>query len=337
MAAARVTGAVACCALLAACAASAPATSPPAGAAVAERPAALAAGTTVRVDVSVATLWVSADSPRPVDRPALRDPVDMRAWLSAMSTEARRGLVGRVETQALYGEQLRVVGVTRRWLHVVAVDQPTSRDPRGYPGWIPRRQVTTHALPLTGRTATVVSAHTWLRDATGARRTAVGYGTRLPTLRAGARWVRVMTVTGDALRLRRSTVSVADDGAAALPRTRSAVLDDALGWRGVPYLWGGRSGWAVDCSGFTGLVYGVHGVRLPRDADDQATVGRAVAVSDAHRADLAFFTRGTGIGHVGFVAGSGQLLHAPGSGQSVMLSPLSSVSGLASVRRYLTQ
>jgi cell wall-associated NlpC family hydrolase len=115
-----------------------------------------------------------------------------------------------------------------------------------------------------------------------------------------------------------------------------AVLQDALGWRGTPYLWGGRSGWAVDCSGFTSLVYAMHGVRLPRDADDQAAAGRAVSPGDARRADLAFFTRGDSIGHVGFFAGNGALLHAPSTGSTVSLTQLSWVSGFAGLRRYLT-
>jgi hypothetical protein len=313
---------------------------PPAGAGEASAtvlPTAVTRGSTVRVDVSVATLWVARSSPRRVDRPALRDPVDMAAWLDAMSVDDLRGLVGRVETQALYGERLLVVRVAARWLRVVAPDQPTSRDPRGYPGWVPRRQVTTHPLWATGRLATVVAAHTWLRDAAGTRRVAVGYGTRLPVVATGQRWVTVRGVHGGLLRVRRTTVGVTDVGAAALPATRAAVLDDARAWRGTPYLWGGRSGWAVDCSGFTGLVFRVHGVLLPRDADDQATRGREVAPADAHRADLAFFTRGSGIGHVGFVAGDGLLLHAPGSGGSVTLTPLSAVSGLATVRRYLSR
>jgi cell wall-associated NlpC family hydrolase len=293
-------------------------------------------GSTVLVDVSVATLWVSRSSPRRIDRPALRDPVDMPAWLAAMSVPERLGLVGRVETQALYGERLRVIGATERWLHVVAPAQPTSRDSRGYPGWVPRRQVTAGPLTPTERVASVVRAHAWLRDATGARQVAVSYGTRLPVLRTGTRWVHVRSVTGQQLRVRSKVVAVAADGASALASTRMAVLQDALGWRGTPYLWGGRSGWAVDCSGFTSLVYAMHGVRLPRDADDQAAAGRAVSPGDARRADLAFFTRGDSIGHVGFFAGNGALLHAPSTGSTVSLTQLSWVSGFAGLRRYLT-
>jgi cell wall-associated NlpC family hydrolase len=292
-------------------------------------------GSTVLVDVSVATLWVSRLSPRRVDRPALRDPVDMRAWLAAMSVSQRLGLVGRVETQALYGDRLRVIGVTEHWLHVVAPAQPTSRDSRGYPGWVPRRQVTGAQLQSTGRVATVVRAHGWLRDAAGAPQVAVSYGTRLPVVRTGTRWVHVRSVTGEPLRIRSGVVAVAAADQPARTMGRSAVLRDALGWRGTPYLWGGRSGWAVDCSGFTSLVYAVHGVRLPRDADDQARAGGAVPLGDARRADLAFFTRGDSIGHVGFIAGDDLLLHAPSTGQTVSLTRLSSVSGFAGARRYL--
>jgi cell wall-associated NlpC family hydrolase len=292
-------------------------------------------GDVVRVDVSVATLWVSPSSPRPVDRPALQDPVNMRRWLGDMSTDARRALVGRVETQALYGERLTVLGVWDRWLRVVAPGQPTSRDARGYPGWVPRRQVTTAPTTASARVATVVARHTWLKRTDGSREVAVGYGTRLPVLAVGADTVAVAGVTGRRLRVPGSAVVVAARGAPPRPATRRSVLADAMDLRGVPDLWGGRSGWALDCSGFTGLVYSVHGVRLPRDADDQARRGSAVPLDGGRRADLAFFQRGDSIGHVGFLTGDGRLLHAPSSGQVVSVVPLQDVSGLVRIRSYL--
>ncbi len=73
---------------------------------------------------------------------------------------------------------------------------------------------------------------------------------------------------------------------------------------------------------------------LPRDADDQAAVGRAVDRASLRAADLVFFRRGATIGHVGFYAGSGQLLQAPATGDVVRISPLSSVPGYAIARRY---
>ena len=110
-------------------------------------------------------------------------------------------------------------------------------------------------------------------------------------------------------------------------------MRDARGFLGLPYLWGGRSGFAVDCSGFTNLVYGVHGVRLPRDADDQARTGISVTLSDARAGDLAFFGSGGTVSHVGFVTADRQLLHAPQTGQNVSVTDLASRPGRVTIRR----
>ena len=145
-------------------------------------PGAPAVGSPVWVRVAVATLWVAPDSPRAVDAPALARPVHIRRWLHAMSRDVRRDLVGRVETQALYGERLRVIGERGRWLHVVATGQATHRDRRGYPGWVPRRQVTSRAPTATSQVATVTRLTARLRRVDGSGGGVVSFGTRLPVL-----------------------------------------------------------------------------------------------------------------------------------------------------------
>jgi hypothetical protein len=104
---------------------------------------------TAYVDVTVATLWTSPSSPRSVDRPALGDPVDMRAWDRALTTQRRIGLVGRTQTQALLGERVIVVQRRGAWVQIVVPDQPTPRDRRGYPGWVPAGQL--RSAPRFGR------------------------------------------------------------------------------------------------------------------------------------------------------------------------------------------
>lgn len=291
-------------------------------------------GSVVRVAVSVSTLWVSPDSPRPVDRPALQNPVHIKRWLAAMSTDVRRGLVGRVETQALYGERLEVTGVDGGWLHVVALRQSTHRNPRGYPGWVPARQVTSASSGTGQRVATVVTLVTRLHPTDATAGLTVSFGTRLPVVSASTEAVTVRALDGRRMIVDNDDVKVADSGA-ALPTSRRSVMRTARSFLGVPYLWGGRSGFAVDCSGFTALVYDAHGVRLPRDADDQYAAGTPVNTSDARPGDLAFFTRASTIGHVGFVARNGRLLHAPGSGTSVRTARLRDVAGFAGYRRFL--
>lgn len=295
-------------------------------------PAAVRVGQSVYVNVSVATLWTSYTAPRSIDAKAVSAPVDIRGWLAAMSTAARRGLGGRVETQALYGDRLLVTGVRTGWLRVVAVGQPTHRDSRGYPGWVPSRQVTTTSPAVTSRVATVVRLTSWLRSAAGARVVEVSIGTRLPVLAVGTTRVAVASPTRARLYVAVGDVVVRSPTAAAESRTAASVLSTARRFIGRPYLWGGRSGFAVDCSGFTQLVYRMHGIVIPRDADDQARAGRAASLSALHTADLLFFRDGTTIGHVGFYVGSGQMLHAPQTGMNVQVT---SKGRPVLARRYL--
>jgi len=292
-------------------------------------------GSSVYVNVSVATLWVSRGSPRTIDAPALSRPVYISRWLRAMSTATRLDLVGRVETQALYGERLLVTDVRKHWLQVVAVAQATRRDSRGYPGWVPRRQVTSSRPVVTTEVATVIRLVAPLQHLDGRPAGRVSFGTRLPVLGVAAHVVRVATPTGRTRTIDLGAVAVSARTAPARPQTVRALMNDARGFIGVPYLWGGRSGFAVDCSGFTNLVYGAHGVRLPRDANDQAVTGRAVASGDAHAGDLAFFSAGSGVSHVGFVTADGRLLNARRTGQTVSVTSLTSRTGLVGMRRYL--
>jgi cell wall-associated NlpC family hydrolase len=174
-----------------------------------------------------------------------------------------------------------------------------------------------------------------LRKPDGTRAIEVSFGTRLPVLATGATRMTVATPTG--LRRTISNTAVVRRVAAHRPlRLRAAaVMASAEKFVGTPYLWGGRSGFAIDCSGYTNLVYGVHGVRLPRDADDQARRGSAVSPGAQRTADLMFFQHSASIDHVGFYAGSGILLHAPHTGAFVSRIAVAQMSGLVAARRFL--
>src|SRR5439155_1420023 len=69
--------------------------------------------------------------------------------------------------------------------------------------------------------------------------------------------------------------------------TAADYLKTAESFIGVPYLWGGTTALGLDCSGFVQQVYRLNGVALPRDADQQAVLGRKVEVARA--GDLMFF------------------------------------------------
>ena len=81
-----------------------------------------------------------------------------------------------------------------------------------------------------------------------------------------------------------------------------------------PYLWGGKTPWGIDCSGFTQMVFKQKNVSIKRDAFQQAEQGEAVAfLAESKLGDLAFFDNEDGkITHVGILLNNETIIHASG-------------------------
>lgn len=92
------------------------------------------------------------------------------------------------------------------------------------------------------------------------------------------------------------------------------VTDHALLFLNTPYLWGGRSVFGMDCSGFVQLAYKMAGIKIPRDAAIQATQGDTVhLIHEAKPGDLLFFDNQEGeINHVGMLLQEGYIIHSHG-------------------------
>jgi len=92
------------------------------------------------------------------------------------------------------------------------------------------------------------------------------------------------------------------------------LVENALQFLDAPYLWGGRTPFGLDCSGFMQLVFKLSGIRLPRDASQQAKVGTDIhLISDAKTGDLVFFGhQEKPITHVGMLLSEGKIIHAFG-------------------------
>ncbi len=286
------------------------------------------------VTVPVATVWSSSAAPRDLDEPAVRDLPDMAEWTGVMDASTRLDLHGRTETQLLLGEPVLVLEEQGGWSRVAALMQQSPAHEEGYPGWVRTAHlggpVPRHTGPtvfvtagstscsVDGGPSVVVSCGTalWLDDATADAVDAESVPVLLPGGRRGT--------------LPRSDVRLASK-AEPPAYTPADLLATARQFLGIRYLWGGTSGWGLDCSGLVHLTFRTHGRLVPRNASDQAeaAVLEPVKLDDVQPGDLYFFARpGERAYHVGFVTrpveadGTRWMLHAPEGGELIEDAPM---------------
>ena len=95
---------------------------------------------------------------------------------------------------------------------------------------------------------------------------------------------------------------------------KANIIETAFLYLNTPYLWGGKTPFGIDCSGFTQMVYKLNGYKLLRDASQQATQGEALSfIEESEPGDLAFFDNNEGqIIHVGIIMKDNYIIHAHG-------------------------
>jgi gamma-D-glutamyl-L-lysine dipeptidyl-peptidase len=97
-------------------------------------------------------------------------------------------------------------------------------------------------------------------------------------------------------------------------KTKSNLINTAFMYLNSPYLWGGKTPFGIDCSGFTQMVYKLNGYKLLRDASQQSNQGEALSfIEESEPGDLAFFDNEEGnIIHVGIIMDDNYIIHASG-------------------------
>jgi hypothetical protein len=112
------------------------------------------------------------------------------------------------------------------------------------------------------------------------------------------------------------------------PNSRNESLEEkivktALGYLGVPYRWGGLSSRGMDCSGFVQKVFSSNGISLPRTAEEQFRVGKAVPLDQLQIADRLYFASRNGkIDHTGIYIGGGLFIHSARSKGGVSIDSI---------------
>lgn len=97
-------------------------------------------------------------------------------------------------------------------------------------------------------------------------------------------------------------------------KDKKNLINTAFLYLNAPYLWGGKTPFGIDCSGFTQMVYKLNGYKLLRDAAQQSGQGEALSfIEESEPGDLAFFDNEEGIIiHVGIIMQNNYIIHASG-------------------------
>lgn len=232
------------------------------------------------------------------------------ATIVAALAPVRRGPSHESEcvTQALHGERFEIQERTPdgTWLRA-------RMEADSYEGWI-RAWYATGAEP-------VFEANAWVRPRGTLVRSLPKRGAavlldlpwpaRLAVTGAEKGWTAVRLEDGrDGFVASREVAMGPAPGGAA---TGARLVKTARGLLGAPYLWGGRSAWGFDCSGFVQTVFAWHGLSLPRDSQNQWERGGGKARPKARAGDLLFFgPDGSHVNHVALASGTDDFLHAYG-------------------------
>lgn len=301
---------------------------------------------TYYVDVPAATLWTAPDLLREVDKPSSTNPVDLRKWTTSMTYEDKLGLVGKLETQALYGSKVTVLEQKGDWAKVVVHNQPTPRNEKGYPGWMPKAQLVKEKSfenKLSRSFALITSPTAWLyKDKKAYKKfMEISFNTRLPVIKELKHEVLVGTPGDGAKWLKKSDAAIYKSEKDIPAPTGKDIVNTGKKFLGLPYLWAGMSGFGFDCSGFTYTLYHANGIVIPRDSSVQAKHGTSVERENLQAGDLLFFAYDQGKGRVHHVAvyiGDGKMIHSPNSSTHVRIDAIDT-SGYgeeyAGARRYI--
>lgn len=295
------------------------------------------------VNVPVATLWTSHDSAREIDMEAISGTLNIEKWLEKLTYEARLQLCddNLVQSQVLFGQEVLIIDEVNDWAHVIVPDQPSGKDSRGYPGWIPKDQLIQESdwYIKRGPAAVITGKKALLYSEKNEKLMELSYQTILPVVEDIYDRIRVKTPTGIGI-LRAEDVAVIPSDKEVAKKNGAAIVAAGEQFLGLPYLWGGMSSYGYDCSGFSYNMCLANGYIIPRDAHEQAVAGQDVPLADILPGDLLFFAYEEGKGkihHVGIYYGDGKLLHSPNTGKNIEIITLEGTiyeKELCAARRY---
>ena len=208
-----------------------------------------------------------------------------------------------VSSQTVFAEKVEVKEQKDGWSSIVTPD--------GYVGWVHSSSLITTDKPYEPTDAiTRLSAHIYnVKDTEFGPRFTLPYGARVHVLdRTDPRWILISLPDGKECYVQRGDIAPEP----AL-HSKADLVEFSKRFLGLPYTWGGRTGFGYDCSGFVQMLYSKIGINLLRDSRQQVADERFATISreKLEAGDLIFFGKANGrIGHVGMYLGDDKFIHA---------------------------
>lgn len=220
--------------------------------------------------------------------------------LSVIPVRAEPSDKSEIITQLLFGETYKVTAKKADWLKVKA-----SFD--DYEGWIDKKQhyaINDKYYNQLQQEPVAVTLEVVQAAISSKRQVPILIGSSLPKY--------------DGMNFKINKEKFVYNGQAVAPGNHinyeKVIEKCALKYLNAPYLWGGRSPFGIDCSGFTQVVFKILGILIKRDSYQQSEQGKQIDFVDhAKEGDLAFFENKEGrITHVGIVLKGKKIIHASG-------------------------
>jgi hypothetical protein len=198
-------------------------------------------------------------------------------------------------TQVIFGETFDILDKKGNWFHI-------RQHFDNYQGWVTEKMVTLIEKKLPAQ-------HVYVKDAS-ARIALAGKHPEFIHIPGGA------TLIPQESGFIGCNIFYTLDPICALHHLGSQIeiTEVAKKFLHAPYLWGGRTIFGMDCSGFTQIVFKMNGIGIPRDANQQAEIGETIHfIDDISIGDLAFLDNPDGrIIHTGIIIGKSEIIHASG-------------------------
>lgn len=211
--------------------------------------------------------------------------------LSIVPLRAEPSDKSEMVSQVLYGEHFKVLEKRKKWSHIrLAYDN--------YQGWIDNkqyRQIEENEYQTLSKTDLILSSDVVdFVSCSEGRLQSICMGSHISSSAFLKHHFDGRFVSGT--------------------KSKDKLIETAFLFLNAPYLWGGKTPFGIDCSGFTQMVYKMHGQKLLRDARLQATQGEALSfIEESEAGDLAFFDNEEGaIIHVGIIMPDNYIIHAHG-------------------------